>query len=127
MKFFQWTHKRRIFVAVILSTFILTASWGFWRTHSENKLRDIPMTENQNKAFAEADAEIEKQQQQLQSALSSRYSMAKAFAISNGIPADELTKFKVEKKGDIYHFLEMSAEEISKSQQQQAIPPPPGK
>jgi hypothetical protein len=90
------------------------------RTNSQSKLKDIPLSTAQNADLQAADREIENAQIQLRSMLGNRQMLVRGFAISAGIKAEELSRFKVEKNASgIYHFLEYSEEELKKIAEEQ--------
>jgi hypothetical protein len=82
------------------------------RTNSQTKLKDIPLSAAQNTDIKAADKEIEQAQTQIRTMIGNRQMLARGFAISAGIKSDELFKFKLELKGDGYHFLERTEAEL---------------
>jgi hypothetical protein len=102
--------KFRVAVAACLLVLITI---GAIFTRSQSKLKDIPFSTAQDNDLQAADREIENVQKQLQQMLGNRQMLIRGYAISAGIPPDELGKFKAEKKDDKrYHFLELTPEEI---------------
>jgi hypothetical protein len=104
----------------IIALLIIIGFTGLYVVKSQNKLRDIKLTEAQNKSLIEADRDVEQVAIQYKSVNDRRASLVEGFAISSGLIKEDFLHFKFEKQSDgFYHFVELTPEEIKKQEAQQ--------
>jgi hypothetical protein len=112
--------KFKLVIAFLIAGVLVASGVFASRTHSQSKLKDIPLSAAQNSDLQSADKEIEQVQIQLRSMLGNRQMLVRGFAISAGIKPDDLQRFKVEKNAaGAYHFLEYSEQELKQIAEEQ--------